>query len=156
MGKATDELIKTHRLIEQILIHFDTSNPQFSHVRKTLERAVIAHGWLQDEFLLPLLWGKPLIERQFLVEVTQEHHDLESLFERLQTISPDDARENEALVLQIRTLLEAHFSKEKNALYPLTEKVVDDATLHRIGEEMEKRKSEVRPAIREKATALSS
>ena len=86
---------------------------------------------------MPLLWGKPLIER-------------------LQTISPDDARENEALVLQIRTLLEAHFSKEKNALYPLTEKVVDDATLHRIGEEMEKRKSEVRPAIREKATALSS
>jgi hypothetical protein len=77
MGKATDELIKTHRLVEQILIHFDTLKPPFSDVRATLERAVIAHGWLQDEFLLPVLWGKPLIERQFLVGVTQEHHDLE-------------------------------------------------------------------------------
>jgi hemerythrin-like domain-containing protein len=156
MGKATDELLKTHRLIEQILIHFVTSKPQFSHVRETLERAVIAHDWLQDEFLLPLLWGKPLIERQFLVEVTQEHHDLESLLERLQTAAPDAARENEALILQIRTLLEAHFLKEKKALYPLIEQVVDGATLRGLGDEMEKRKTEVRSAIREKATALSS
>jgi hypothetical protein len=52
MGKATDELIKTHRLVEQILIHFDTIKPQFSDVRAALERAVIAHCWLQDEFIL--------------------------------------------------------------------------------------------------------
>jgi len=156
MGKATVELLKTHRLVEQILIHFDTIRPQFSDVRATLERAVVAHCWLQDEFLLPALWGKPLIERQFLVGITQEHRDLEYLLEQLQTIAPDAARENEALVLQIRTLLEAHFSKEKNALYPLIEQVVDEATLLRIGEEMEKRKTGVRSAIREKTAALSS
>jgi iron-sulfur cluster repair protein YtfE (RIC family) len=155
MGKATDELLKTHRLVEQILIHFDRLRPPYSDVRATLERAVIAHDWLQDEFLLPVLWGKPLIERQFLVGLTQEHHDLESLLERLQTIAPDAAQENEALILQIRALIEAHFSKEKNALYPLIEQVLDNTTLARIGEEMESRKTEVRSAIRGKATALS-
>jgi len=92
MGRATDELLKTHRVVEQILSHFNTIRPPFSDVRATLERAVTAHCWLQDEFLLPVLWGKPLIVRQFLVEVTQEHHDLESLLERLQTIAPDAAR----------------------------------------------------------------
>ena len=156
MGKATDELMKTHRLVEQILIHFETLKPPFLDVRATLERAVIAHIWLQDEFLLPVLWGKPLIERQFLAGVTREHHDLQSLLERLQTIAPDSTRENEALVLQIRTLLEAHFSKEKNALYPLIEQVVDETTLRRLGDEMENRKTGVRSAIHEKATALSS
>jgi iron-sulfur cluster repair protein YtfE (RIC family) len=149
MGRATDELLKTHRVVEQILSHFNTIRPPFSDVRATLERAVTAHCWLQDEFLLPVLWGKPLIVRQFLVEVTQEHHDLESLLERLQTIAPDAAREDEALVFQIRALLETHFAKEKNALYPLIEQVVDDPTLRRLGEEMEKRKTEVRAAVRQ-------
>ena len=149
MEKATNELIKTHRVVEQILSHFDTIKPPFSDVRATLARAVTAHCWLQDEFLLPVLWGKPLIERQFLVGVSREHHDLESLLERLQTIALDAPRENEALVFQIRALLEAHFAKEKNALYPLIEQVVDERTLLRIGEEMEKRKTEVRAAVRQ-------
>ena len=147
MGKATDELIKTHRVVMQILSHFDTIKPPFSDVRATLERTVTAHCWLQDEFLLPVLWGKPLIERQFLAGVTQEHRDLECFLERLQTIAPDATREHEALLLQIRALLEAHFAKEKNALYPLIEQVIDDPTLQRIGEEMEKRKTEVRAVI---------
>jgi len=156
MGKATDELIKTHRLVEQILIQFDTLKPRFSDVRATLERAVRAHCWLQDEFLLPALWGKTLIERQLLVEIVQEHRDLESLLRRLQTIAPDATREDEALVFQIRALLEAHFAKETNALYPLIEQVVDDPTLRRLGEEMEKRKAGVRAAIQVKAAALVS
>ena len=147
MGKATDELLKTHRVVEQILSHFDTIKPPCSDVRVTLGRAVIAHCWLQDEFLLPVLWGKPLIERQFLEGVTQEHRDLEFFLERLQTIAPDATRENEALRLQIRELLKAHFAKEKNALYPLIEQVVDDPTLQRIGEEMDKRKTAVRAAV---------
>lgn len=144
MGKATEELIKTHRLLEKLLEQFEPGKPRFAEVRKTLERAVQAHTWLQDELLLPVLKGKPLIERRFLEEIREEHRDLEHLLKLLLNISPDAKEEVQALVIQIRAILESHIDKEALGLYPLVEKVVDRSTLLRLGTDMDRRKTEVR------------
>ena len=144
MGKATEELIKTHRLVEKLLEQFEPEKPRFAEVRKTLERAVLAHTWLQNELLLPVLKGKPLIERRFLEEIGEEHRDLEHRLKLLLNISPEAKEEVQALVIQIRAILEAHFYKEALGLYPLAEKVVEASTLVRLGTDMERRKNEVR------------
>jgi hemerythrin-like domain-containing protein len=147
MGKATEELIKTHRFVEKILEQFDPKEIRFPEIRSTLERAIVAHAWLQDEIFLPALKNKALIEERFLSEVTQEHQDLEYLLKRLAHTALDAQQGLDALVLQIRTLLDTHFQKEAQALYPLAEKVVDETTLRELGDEMERRKTEVRAAI---------
>jgi len=144
MGKATEELIKTHRVVEKVLKQFEPGEPRFAEIRKTLERTVLAHGWLQDELLLPALKGKPLIEQRFLQQIVEEHRDLEHLLKLLHNISLEAKEEVQALVVQIRAILDAHMAKESAALYPLTEKVVDDSTLRRLGADMERRKTEVR------------
>ena len=147
MGKATDELVKTHRFVEKILTQLDPKESRFAEIRTTLERAVVAHAWLQDEIFLPSLHGKPLIDERFVSEVSKEHQDLEYLLKMLANTALDAKPGIDALVLQIRTLLDTHFQKEAKALYPLAEKVVDEPTLRKIGEEMERRKTEVRTAI---------
>jgi len=147
MGKATEELIKTHRFVGKILEQFDPKESRFAEIRATLERAVIAHAWLQDEILLPALKGKALVEERFLNEVTQEHQDLVFFFKRLAHAALDAGTELDALVLQIRTLLDTHFEKEAKALYPLAEKLLDNTTLLKLGDEMERRKTEVRAAL---------
>lgn len=147
MAKATEELIKTHRFVGKILEQFDPKESRFPEIRATLERAIIAHAWLQDEIFLPALKGKPLIEDRFLDEFSKEHKDLEHLLKVLANTALDAKPGLDALVLQIRTLLDTHFEKEAKALYPLAEKVIDDATLRKLGDEMERRKTEVRAAI---------
>lgn len=147
MGKATDEMMKTHRFVEKILTQLNPKEDRFPEIRTTLERAVIAHAWLQDEILLPALKGKALLEERFLSEVSKEHQDLEYLIKMLANTSLDAKPEIDALVLQIRTLLETHFQKEAAAIYPLAEKVVDEPTLRKLGDEMERRKTDVRAAI---------
>ena len=147
MGKATEELIKTHRFVGKILEQFDPEESRFPEIRATLERAIVAHAWLQDEIFLPALKGKPLIEDRFLDEVSKEHKDLEYLLKVLANTARDARPGLDALVIQIRTLLDTHFQKEAKALYPLAEKVVDAPTLLKLGDEMERRKTEVREAI---------
>lgn len=147
MGKATDELIKTHKVVEKVLKQFKPDEPRFSEIRKTLERTVLAHVWLQDELFLPVLKGKPLLERRFLEEIVEEHRDLEHLLKLLLNISPDAKDEVQALVVQIRAILEAHFEKEASGLYPLAEKVIDESTLRRLGDDMWRRNTEVRDVV---------
>ena len=54
----------------------------------------------------------------------------------------------ESFVLQIRTLIAAHVKKEEEALYPLAEQVLDAATLNKLREEMERRKTELREVVK--------
>ena len=105
---------------------------------------MLAHVWLQDELFVPVLKGKPLIEPRFLQEIVEEHRDLEQLLKILVNISLESEEKVQALVVQIRAILFAHFEKEASGLYPLAEQVVDEATLVRLGADMERRKTEVR------------
>lgn len=147
MTKATDELVKTHRVVWKVLDGFAADKPRFSEIVKTLHRTVLAHAWLQDEIFLGTLVGKPLIDKGLVDEITQEHRDLDHLLQLLENTSADRTAEVGAFVLQIRVILQAHFKKEVEALYPLAEKVVDSQTLNKAGNEMKRRQTEVRDVV---------
>ena len=146
--KATEELVNTHQVVWKVLEIFSTGNPRFQESIKTLRRTVEAHAWLQDEIFLPALMGKPLIEKSFLAELAQEHKDLDQMIGLLLKTSPEQKKEAEAYVLQVRALIEAHFKKEKDALYPLAEQVLDTAKLTKLRDEMERSKTEVREIVK--------
>ena len=148
MTKATDELMKTHRVVAKVLEGFIAGKPRFVDITKTLHRTVLAHAWLQDEILLPALMGKSLIVENVLKGIVQEHKDLDSLLKMLITLPQDQQQKIDAYVLQIRTLIETHFKKETDALYPLVEKVLDSATLGKLRNEMERREVEIREVIK--------
>lgn len=142
--KATEELTHTHQVVGKVLEIFSPGNPRFQESIKTLRRTVEAHAWLQDEIFIPALKGKPLIEKSFLAEIAQEHKDLDQMIGLLLKTRPEEKKEAEAYVLQIRTLLEAHFKKEQDALYPIAEQVLDSAALNQLRDEMDRRKTEIR------------
>lgn len=146
MKKATDELLKTHLVVDKVLEGFDVKNARFPEIMKTLHRTLLAHGWLQDEILLPVLRQKQLIEPPFLNEIVQEHKDLDQLLKTLLDTSLNFTSNLEAVASQIRIVIETHFKKERDVLYPLAEKTIDLNTLNKLGDDMTHHPNEIREA----------
>jgi len=146
VATATGELLKDHKMIRKLLGDLRVDNPRVAEIAATLQRVTLAHAWFEDEFLMPLLKGSPLIPELFWQEITQEHNDIARLLELLRGTPPDPREEWEARVLSLRTILETHFTKEEAALFPLAEKVIGVQGLTDLAARMERRKSEVRPS----------
>jgi len=146
MVKATDALLTDHRLIRKTLEEFALENPRFPALLKTLQRVVIAHAWFEDEIFLPALKAERSLDR-LNREISEEHKDLAELFLRAEAAGAGPSRDLEANVLQLRTILETHLRKEEDALFPLAERILDSEGLNRLGDEMIRRKTDVRRVI---------
>jgi len=147
MLKATDELLKDHRMIRKTLEGFRLENPRFPAISKTLQRLLIGHAWFEDVIFLPPLKAEPLIARSFLEEISQEHKDLDGLMAVLRQTPAENKKELDAYALQIRAILETHFRKEEDALFPLTEKILREEGLDRLAQEMRARQNEILPLL---------
>jgi len=77
-------------------------------------------------------------------EISEEHQDIAELFHRAHRAAASPSLEQEGYVLQLHSILETHFRKEEDALFPLTERILDSEGLNRLGDEMVSRKAEVR------------
>lgn len=144
MAKATDQLLKDHKMIRKVLDQFSPDNPRFPEILKTLQRIVLAHAWFEDAIFLPALEAEPLLEKRFTAQIIQEHKDIDFLLKRLRAARPVPSLETASLALQLEALLDSHFTKEEDALFPLAEKILNEEGLNRMGNEMERRKTEVR------------
>jgi iron-sulfur cluster repair protein YtfE (RIC family) len=145
--KATDELLKDHRMIRKTLEGFRLDNPRFPAISKTLQRLLLGHAWFEDVIFLPPLKAEPLIARRFLDEISQEHKDLDALMALLRQTAMENKKELEACALQIRAILDTHFQKEEDALFPLAEKILREEGLDRLALEMCARQSEIHDVL---------
>jgi hemerythrin-like domain-containing protein len=148
MKKGTDELLKTHTLIKKLLQGFSIENDRFAEVTKTLHRAVAAHTWFEESLFHAMVRKNRAVDERFLDELVQEHKDLDRLLASLQKTPPRMKRALEAHTRQIRVILETHLTKERDALYPLSEMVLDAKTLATLAEKMESGKSAVRDLVK--------
>jgi hemerythrin-like domain-containing protein len=144
VAKATEQLLKDHKMVRKVLEQFSLDNPRFPEILKTLQRIVLAHAWFEDAIFLPAFEAEPLLERRFTAEIIQEHKDIDHFLKCLRKTSPARSREMEALMLQFGSVLDTHFKKEEDALFPLAERILDEEGLNHLGAEMERRKTEVR------------
>jgi len=142
--KATDALLKDHALIRKVLEGFVLDNPRFSHICRTLHRALQGHAWFEDAIFIPAINAEPLVFRQLTDEILQEHRDIHELMILLRKIPLQKSCELEAYALQLRSLVEAHFKKEEDGLFPLAEKLLTEEGLIHLGAELERRKMDVR------------
>ena len=143
MPKATEELLKDHRMIRKTLEGFQLDSPRFPQIAHTLQRIVLAHAWFEDTIFLPALELEPILVK-LSREISQEHKDLDFLFKELRRTKPADQWGLEAYANQIRVILASHFQKEEDALFPLAERILDLEGLNNLGAEMKQRQEEVR------------
>ena len=141
--KATEALLADHKMIRKILEGFQLDNPRFSEILKTLHRVVLGHAWFEDVIFLPAVEAEPLLERRFTEELYQEHKDIAYLLDLLRKTDVKDKKELEAYSVQLRAILDGHFTKEEDALFPLTEKVLNEEGLNKLGEAMRRRQTEI-------------
>jgi len=92
---------------------------------------------------MPALKARPLVFKPFWAEIGQEHEDIAGLLALLRKTSSKDQRLLKARVLTLRSLLESHFAKEEDALFPLAETVISQEGLVKIAGAMERRKQDV-------------
>lgn len=143
MTKATDALLKDHKMIRKTLEGFTVDNPRFDPLLKTLQRIVLAHAWFEDEIFLPAFNAEPRLKRRFVDEITQEHKDIEYFLDLLRKTSPSQKEERELSARQFTSILTTHLLKEEDGLFPLAERILDNEGLNRLGAEMDRRKTEV-------------
>ena len=143
MSTAIEQLLKDHKMVRKILEGFRTDNPRFPEILKTLQRVVLGHAWFEDEFLMPVLKARPLIFKPFWSEIGQEHEDIAGLLALLRKTNPKDQGPLKSRVITLRSLLETHFAKEEDALFPLAETVVSQEGLVEMAVAMERRKQDV-------------
>jgi len=145
--KATEKLLNDHRLIRKLLDGFSLENPRFPEILKTLQRAVVGHAWFEDTIFLPVFEAEPLMERRFVQEMSQEHKDLDHFLKLLRKTRDLRSQEMESYALQFRVILDTHFAKEEDGLFPLAERILDSEGLNHLGQEMERRKTEIRDVV---------
>ncbi len=80
----------------------------------------------------------------FLDEIVVEHTDIEKLLDRLLKFRHPPTERFSAILTQLKGVLNAHFLKEEEALFPLTEERLSPQALQRLSAEMNRRQSEAR------------
>jgi hemerythrin-like domain-containing protein len=144
---AIQSLLADHQLIRKVLEGFTLDNPRYPQILKTLQRAVVGHAWFEDTLFMPAFQNEPLLEKRFVAEMYQEHDDMDHYLKLLRQHADVRSREAQAYALQMRVLLETHLRKEEDAFFPTVEHILDSEGLNRLGDEMERRKTEIRDIV---------
>ena len=91
--KATDQLLKDHKMIRKVLENFMPDHPRFGQIHKTLGRVVLGHAWFEDEIFLPAFEKEPLLQKRFLDEISNEHKDLDFFLGLIHKTDPNNKKE---------------------------------------------------------------
>ncbi len=129
-------------MIRKILTEWKTGNPRFSHVHNTLTRVVIGHAWFEDQVFFPVMEAEPVFAKRFLDELYQEHKDIDALLKLVSKTPTEKQPLLDYYATQLKVVLDTHFAKEEDALFPIVEKIFDAEGLENLSAEMRRRQHE--------------
>ena len=144
---AIESLLSDHKMARKLLDGWTPENPRHAEIFKTLTRVLKAHAWYEDHVFLPAFRAEPLLDTRFKNIVSHEHEDIDYFLDLLAKTPDDQKKEREFFSIQLRTVLETHFAKEEDALFPLAERILDSEGLLKLGAEMEAKQAEVQKMI---------
>jgi len=136
MRKATDELRKTHRVIQKVLESLEPGTARFADTATALHRTLRAHAALQDNVLAPALRKRSLIGVPYLDDTEQDHLSFHRLTAALLESAARSRPDIDTDVQNLRTRVEEHLRKESRVLYPYAEGILDGDTLYQLGNDM--------------------
>jgi len=145
--KATTALLADHKMVRKILEGFHPDQERFPAILKTLHRTLVGHAWFEDQIFLPAFEAEPLLERRYLNQLYQEHKDIDYFLDLLRKTPVSDKKTYEIIAVQFRSILDTHFKKEEDALFPLAEIILDNEGLNKLGDEMKRRQTEIRNLV---------
>lgn len=145
--KATDSLLADHKMIRKLVGDLTLDNPRFQEILVTTQRVVAGHAWLEDEIFLPAVEKSPVLARRFTDEIYREHQDIDVLMKLLRETRPAERKLLEGYLVQFKSIMDTHFQKEEDALFPMTERILDADGMNRLTEEMRLRAHESRGAV---------
>ena len=143
MVNAIDVLIADHRMIRKILGNFHRTQPRLNLISKSLVRAVKSHAWFEDQVFIPAFENERLLEKKFVQEIVDEHKDIEVLMASFLGTRSEDKDLWEAKAIQFKALMESHFLKEEDGLFPICSRTATPQKLTILVEEMRRRQPEV-------------
>ena len=146
---ATEVLLADHKMIRKIMSDLEWTHPRFDDLSKTLHRIIVSHAWFEDEIFLPAFQSEPRLNRRFVDEIIQEHKDINVLLGLAREQRKKWDKNGELAYWQFKSILDAHFKKEEDGLFPIAEKILNSEGLNALGDEMERRKTDVRRFIDE-------
>lgn len=129
-------------MIRKIMSEWTLDNPRFVHIHKTLGRVVRGHAWFEDEVFFPAMAAEPVFAKRFMEELYQEHKDIDALLKLVAKTPSEKANLLSYYALQLKSVLETHFQKEEDALFPICEKILTEEGLNNLGAEMRRRQHE--------------
>jgi hypothetical protein len=147
MHKTTRELLKTHQVIRGTLEHFTPKSPRFHHDLESIQHTVAGHAWFLEQVFLPVLEASPLVDAEYIEGFRRDHRDLEALLDRLRETPLRESGTRQIFAERFKALLLSHLERAEKGLYPLAEGVLEPELLLHLGEELKRRKEEVRSLV---------
>ena len=105
------------------------------HLLADLHRDLVTHERLEEELLYPKLQENPRT-REIVLEGYEEHHVADQILDELLE-TPPDTDVWKAKMKVLKESIEHHIEEEERDMFKKARKVLTDAELEQIGEQME-------------------
>jgi hemerythrin superfamily protein len=102
-----------------------------------------AHADIEENYFYPLFKSREGFE-DLIEESIDDHAEMKDLIEEIDSL--DDESELQDRYDELQEIVEDHVGEEENTLFPQVRKVMDEAALSKIGEEMMAAKAPPRAA----------
>lgn len=106
----------------------------------TLKDELELHEKIEETIFYPVL-KKHQETKDLVLEAFEEHHVVDLILEELEKIEPKEEDWKPKLTV-LKENLEHHIKEEESELFPKTKKLLDQATLNEMGQEMQKTKEQ--------------
>ncbi|HLZ36401.1 MAG TPA: hemerythrin domain-containing protein [Mycobacteriales bacterium] len=132
---------KDHRAVENLFATLKEKTGDRAQLLEQLRAELIAHAKAEEAVLYPFIKKALPDERAQVDEGSKEHHEVESMVEKLSAFSADD-KAVDALLDELAAAVGHHVEDEENEVLPGLEQAVDEDALRALGESFQQRKAE--------------
>src|SRR5512144_277636 len=127
---------KDHRAVENLFATLKEKTGDRAQLLEQLRAELIAHAKAEEAVLYPFIKKALPDERAQVDEGSKEHHEVESMVEKLSAFSADD-KAVDALLDELAAAVGHHVEDEENEVLPGLEQAVDEHARRGLGERIQ-------------------
>jgi hemerythrin superfamily protein len=142
---AIDMLTRDHEKVRGLFARLDDDQLSTSQIETLFDELRIslqAHTRAEEEVFYPAVEAGSATLKKLIRQAHDEHHEVDELLAELIKISADDENFIERLQ-ELHDAVELHAEKEESKMFPEAEKVLDEADLERLAEDMKAIQDEI-------------
>lgn len=134
----TELLTEDHREVDGLIAQLEGGADKETFTK--LKNALLLHAQIEEGIYYPALEDFEEAE-ELIDEAYQEHSDVEQLLDDMSAAEPN-SEEFQDLLFQLKESVNHHVEEEEGQVFPLSETLLGEDALEKMGNEMSKMKSE--------------